>query len=381
MIRQTLVSILLTYVQFFSPFLTYADTFKAKRTDSLYHAVVAADQTGDYTSIQEAIDNAPQYCRAPYRVLVKNGDYNEVVLIPREKSFIHLIGQDKEKTRIHFKLNVQSAPKLDSKSYKTDTAAWRFSVHNPQAAVYRFPGAVVSVNSDDFYAENISFINDWGFEQRSGPQALALRIQADRAAFNNCIFRSFQDTWMTSTRKPNDRVYVYNCWVEGAVDYFYGGGNAYVEQSTLYNLRSGSVIVAPSHTEETRWGYVFKHCTIDGNSAAADGKLKLGRPWHDRPKAVFLYTRMNIQVSSEGWADMGGIPEIFAEYKSIDSTGKAIGPENRKTHFTNRNNETGISKAALTDSEAASYTYEKVIMGNDRWDPRKFISSNAKIWK
>lgn len=49
-----------------------------------------------------------------------------------------------------------------------------------------------------------------------------------------------------------------------AVDYFYGGGNAYVEKTTFYNLRSGAVIVAPSHGAGTRWGYIFDHCTVDG---------------------------------------------------------------------------------------------------------------------
>ncbi|MFR7465450.1 MAG: hypothetical protein ACLUVG_12135 [Phocaeicola vulgatus] len=67
------------------------------------------------------------------------------------------------------------------------------------------------------------------------------------------------------------------CWLEGAVDYFYGGGNALVEESTLYNVRSGSVIVAPCH-ESVKYGYVFRNCVIDGNEQAADGKLKLGRP-------------------------------------------------------------------------------------------------------
>ncbi len=381
MIRQILVSILLTYVQFCNPFFCQAITINTVALDHSYNVIVSADGTGDYKTIQEAIDDAPKYCSEPYRIYVKNGDYNEVVTVSTEKRFIHLIGQDKKNTRVHFKLNVQSLPKPDSKWYQTDTAAWKFSVHNPNATVYRYPGAVVSINGDDFYAENISFINDWGLEQQSGPQALAIRIQADRVAFSDCIFRSFQDTWMTSTRQPNDRLYVYNCWIEGAVDYFYGGGNAYVEHSTLYNVRSGSVIVAPSHKEETKWGYVFKYCTIDGNTAAADGKVKLGRPWHDRPKAVFLYTRMNIPVASEGWTDMGGIPQIFADYKSIDASGNAVGTENRKTQFKNRNNEVGVSKAVITDVEASSYTYDKVILGIDQWNPRKFISTKPQVWK
>ncbi|MDM1292705.1 pectin esterase [Sphingobacterium sp. N143] len=378
--RKILIAILLTCVQFGCFFETRAGISRTTVNDSIYDAVVATDASGDFRSIQQAVDQAPQHRQKPYLIYVKNGHYNEVVVIPQAKSFIHLIGQDKQRTIIHYKLNVQALPKPDSKWYKTDTAAWKFSVHNPQAPVYRFPGSVVTVQGDDFYAENISFINDWGLEQQSGPQSLAMCIQADRAAFNNCIFRSFQDTWMTSTRKPNDRLYVYNCWIEGAVDYFYGGGNAYVEHSTLYNVRSGSIMVAPSHKEETKWGYVFNHCIIDGNQAAADGKIKLGRPWHHRPKTVFLHTKMKIPVAAEGWTDMGGIPSIFADYKSIDATGRTIDIHARKTHYKNRNNETGVSKAVLSDVEAASYTYDQVILGDDQWNPRKFIVSKTVTW-
>ena len=72
---------------------------------------------------------------------------------------------------------------------------------------------------------------------------------------------------MTTTRDA-DRHYVKECWLEGAVDYFYGGGNALVEESTLYNVRSGSVIVAPCH-ESVKYGYVFRNCVIDGNEQAS----------------------------------------------------------------------------------------------------------------
>ncbi len=110
------------------------------------------------------------------------------------------------------------------------------------------------IDASDFYAENISFENRFGVEAQAGPQALAFKNNKDRLATYNCKFRSFQDTWQTSGG-ANYRIYAYNCWIEGAVDYFYNSGNAYVENSTLYNVRGGSVIVAPSHTADTKYGY------------------------------------------------------------------------------------------------------------------------------
>lgn len=182
-------------------------------------------------------------------------------------------------------------------------------------------------------------------EAQNGPQALALKTKADRIAFYNCKFRSFQDTWMTTTRDA-DRHYVKECWLEGAVDYFYGGGNALVEESTLYNVRSGSVIVAPCH-ESVKYGYVFRNCVIDGNEQAADGKLKLGRPWHNSPKAVYINTLVKIPLAPEGWTNMGTIPALFAEYNSMDMNGKALDLSCRKTEYETGGKRKGKGNAGL----------------------------------
>ena len=349
-------------------------------SNGVYNAVVDINGSGDYTSVQKAIDAAPEGSTKPFLIFIKNGSYNEVIVVPKEKTFLHLIGQDKNKTIIHYKLNVQSQPKEDSKWYQNDTAAWKYSVHNAEAKTYKFPGQVVTVNAQNFYAENISFVNDWGVESQNGPQSLAMSTQADRIAFNNCVFRSFQDTWMTSTRGLNNRLYATNCWIEGAVDYFYGGGNAYVENSTFYNVRSGSVIVAPSHKEGTKWGYIFDHCIIDGNAAAGDGKLKLGRPWHDQPIAIYMNSTMKVIPHPEGWTDMGTIAKMFAEYNSRDVNGKLIDLSNRRTWYVRRSDGQRVDglTAALTAKDVEKYTYKNIIEDADGWNPRSFLATAAK---
>ena len=241
-----------------------------KEAVSPFQAVVAQDGSGDYATIQSAVDAAPENRREPWLIFVKNGSYREQVIIPETKTYIHLIGQDKDKTIIHHLLNVGGKPEEGTAPEKT--AYWKHSVHNPSSEVYKLEGSVVYVKGAHFYTENISYLNDWGVDSQNGPQALAMSSQADCAAYNNCIFRSFQDTWMTS-RTDSHRLYAKDCWIEGAVDYFYGSGDALLENCTLYNVRSGSVIVAPSH-KNVRFGYVFRNCIVDGNAAAADGKQK-----------------------------------------------------------------------------------------------------------
>ncbi len=344
----------------------------ARNTASPFQAVVAQDGSGDYTSIQAAIDAVPDNRQEPWLIFVKNGSYREHVVIPETKTYVHLIGQDKDKTIIHHLLNVGGKPEEGTEPART--AFWKHSVHNPSSEVYKFEGSVVKVKADHFYTENISYVNDWGVESRNGPQALAMSSQADCAAFNNCIFRSFQDTWMTSTNDSH-RHYVKDCWIEGAVDYFYGGGDALLENCTLYNVRSGSVIVAPCH-KDAKFGYIFRDCIVDGNASAADGKQKLGRPWHNSPRAVYIHTTMRIPLAPEGWTNMGAIPGLFAEYDSRDAEGNVLDLSLRKTEYDGRgpnNPPKGSCRAIVTKEEADSYVYERIIPGNDGWDPRTMM--------
>ena len=70
----------------------------AQDSSSPYQAVVALDGSGDYTSIQDAVNAAPDNRQEPWLIFLKNGSYREQVIIPATKTYIHLIGQDKNKT-------------------------------------------------------------------------------------------------------------------------------------------------------------------------------------------------------------------------------------------------------------------------------------------
>ena len=333
---------------------------------SLFQAIVAADGSGDYTTVQSAIDAMPEGRTEPWIILVKNGQYNEQVIVPESKPYVHLIGQDADKTIIHLAINVGGKPSSQEASY------WTWSMHNPEGKVFSKANAVFNIKGNHFYAENISFINDWGVYAQNGPQALAMNSSGDCAAFNNCRFRSFQDTWMTTTNDKN-RHYVYHCYIEGAVDYFYGGGDVLVENSTFYNVRSGSVIVAPCH-KDAKYGYAFRNCLIDGNTEAADGKQKLGRPWHNRPIAVYINSVMRIPLAPEGWTDMGTVPGLFAEYGSRDMDGNLLDLSQRKTTYKFRgSSQTGTCRSSITKEEADTYTYENMIPGKDGWNPRAIM--------
>lgn len=358
-------------------------------TPKLFDAIVDPNGNGNYTSIQAAIDAVPSNRTEPYLIFVAKGTYQEFVNVPKIKPFIHLIGQDKETTIITRTLTSASNASGDG-----GEEAWQYSWRNEANQSERFQEAVTMIYATDFYAENISFENKWGIEKLIGPMAEAMYTANDRIAFNNCKFRSFQDTWQTKVQSSADnginaRHYATNCWIEGAVDYFYGNGNVLIENTTLYNVRYGSVITAANHTAETKWGYVFNNCTVDGinkvdpdkyGTASLDyiaGKgvaQTLGRPWQNSPITLFLNTKLKFDIDPAGWRDMGAVPALYAEYNTTDKKGKAVDMSKRKTQYLVDNVPYDYKgKTELSYSEYIRYTYENIINGADGWNPKKFM--------
>lgn len=331
----------------------------------VFDAVVAQDGTGNYKTVQEAIDAAPTGRIAPWLIFVKNGTYEELVTIPENKPFIHLIGQDNEKTVICYWIN----------NGGTNDIGWEYSTNNPNSKTYGKQG-VVQVNSTDFYTENISYIDSYGVERQAGPMGLAMSSRNDRQAFNNCQFRSYQDTWYTDVRNSSARQYVNNCLIEGAVDFYYGAGDNFIENSTFRLAREGSVIVAPSHQAGTKWGYVMVNNVIDGKG----GANKLGRAWQNQPMAVWINTTLKTTIAPEGWSEWHIAPKLFAEYNTMDADGQPVDLNNRRTTYKVDDDKLApgetspvTRQAILSAEEAAKYTYEAVTFGNDDWNPRKFF--------
>lgn len=330
--------------------LTFTTMERVQPEARLYDLIVAADGSGDHTTVQAAIDAAPAGAIKPYLIFVKNGRYNEHVDIPKSKPFIHIIGQDRDKTVI-----------LDDKLCGGDNA------------LHVSVGATVVVNSNDCLFENITLENSYGHEKQEGPQALALNTTGDRTVFNNVAMLSYQDTWITPSTS-NYRAYVRNSFIEGAVDFIYNSGNIFIDNTTLYiNRKSGGYIVAPSHAEDVEWGYVFNNCTITAPGVPSETSVWLGRPWHNAPKTVFLNTRAEVTIPATGWYEtMGGLPAIWADWNTVDGNGNPVDlSQRRDTYYKIENGEKiyGKAKNHLTDAEAAEYTVRNVLSGSDNWQP------------
>jgi pectinesterase len=292
-------------------------------------SVVAQDGSGNFKTVQEAINAAPANSSVPLQIFVKKGTYKERVVVPVTKTNIALVGEDASKTIITFD---NFASKLDSAGRALGTS---------RTASFYVYGA-------GFSAKNITF------ENSSGPvgQALAIFVDADKAVFYNCRFLGFQDTIYTHGSRT--RQYYKDCYIEGTTDFIFGDAVAMFENCHIYCKKGGHYITAAATDIKASFGYVFKNCKIDGD--APDGSFTLGRPWRPNAKVVYLNCNLSKVISGAGW-DNWRNPEnektaYFAEYKST-------GPGNQP-------NERVSWSHQLTGDEAKIYT-KKLIL-ND-WEP------------
>lgn len=325
----------------------------------IYDAVVAADGSGDYKTVQEAIDAAPVGRAFPWLIFIKNGEYKGHVDVPANKPYLHFIGQERDKVII-----------TDDKLCGGDNA------------LHVSVGATVVVNSNNCYFDNLTLENSWGHDKQAGPQALALNTIGDRTVFKNVAMLSYQDTWITPSTS-NYRVYAKDCFIEGAVDFIYNSGNIYIDNTTLYiNRKSGGYIVAPSHAADVKWGYVFMNCTITAPGNPAETDVWLGRPWHNQPKTVFINTTAEVTIPAAGWYEkMGGLPALWAEYNTMDGDGNPLDLSQRRSSYWKEVDGEQVwvhnVKNVLTAEEAAQYTVKNVLSGSDNWQPEIITESCA----
>lgn len=317
----------------------------------IYDAVVALDGSGDYKTLQEAIDAAPTGRGLPWLIFIKNGEYYGHINIPASKPYLHFIGQERDNVIItHDRLC------------------------GGENAYHTSEGASVVVNSNNCYFENVTLENSWGHDKQAGPQALALNTSGDRTVFKNVAMLSYQDTWITPSTS-NYRAYVTDCFIEGAVDFIYNSGNIYIENTTLWiNRNSGGYIVAPSHGADVKWGYVFQNCKITAPGNPAETDVWLGRPWHNSPKTVFINTTAEVTIPAAGWYEtMGGLPALWAEYNTMDGDGNPLDLSQRRSSYYKTVDGEKVwvhnVKNTLTAEEAAQYTVKNVLSGSDAWQP------------
>lgn len=294
------------------------------------YIVVAKDGSGDFTSIQKAIESCKSFPYHRITIYIKNGVYKEKIRVPAWNTKLSFIGESKDSTII------------------TDDDYFHKINKGPNSTFYT---ATVMIQANDFHAENITF------ENSAGPvgQALALDVEADRCSFVNCNITGNQDALYAA--EENDRQYFKDCTIEGTTDFIFGEATALFDSCTII-CKANSFITAASTPEDALYGFVFKNCNIKAMQGIE--KVYLGRPWRKYAKVVFLHCNMGAFIQPEGWKDWNKA-ERTAFYGEYQSTGSGARPDERVKW-----------SHQLTRREAEKYTLKNIFRGNQKdWIPEE----------
>ncbi|MCL8017455.1 pectinesterase family protein [Streptomyces sp. AS02] len=276
---------------------------------------VAKDGSGQYSTVQAAVDAVPANNPSRVVIQVKPGTYREAVTVPVNKPHVTIVGT--------------GASRKDTVIVEGHAAG----MTKPGGGTYGTPGsATLSVKADDTQLRNLSVTNDFneGANQSlSGHQAVALLTQADQVFLDSLIITGDQDTleMETAAKGALGRVYVKNSYIVGNVDFIFGRGTAVIDRSVItlrkrWDGTSAGYVTAPS-TEANRKGILITDSTVNGD--VGNGSFFLGRNWHPGgdttvdPQTTVRETSLSAAIKSTPWSDMGGFPwkdDRFAEYRN-----------------------------------------------------------------
>ena len=268
---------------------------------------VAKDGSGDFKSVQEALDAVPAGKDKPFTIYIKNGTYKEVVVVDARKNFITLIGEDKFKTILTYD-NHAGTRLLNGDTLNTWTCASTF------------------IYGNDFHAENLTFENTAGF---SAGQAVGLRIEGNRASLKNCRITGNQDILFLSG--SGVKHYFENCYIEGTTDFIFGAATAVFKNCHIHSKKN-SHVTAASTNSIIPYGFVFFECKLTADST--------------------------INKVPEGWNNWKNpANELTVRYAEYNSSGPGANPVARVKW-----------SKQLTAEEASKYTLKSIL---GEWDPGK----------
>lgn len=292
------------------------------------HIVVAADGTGEFISVQEAVNSIRAYMADTTYMFIKNGVYREKIVIPSWVTNLYMKGESAEGTVI----------------------TWNDHANIRNMGTFRT--YTIWVQGSGFTAEDITFENN---AEQLG-QAVAVHVDGDRAVFRRCRLLGNQDTLLTANQES--RQYYEECYIEGTTDFIFGPATAWFERCQIHSKKN-SYITAASTVESQRYGYIFNRCRL--TSAEGITRVYLGRPWRPFAATVFINCEMGNHILPEGWHNWDNKSnEKTARYSEYHSTGPGASPGTRVSW-----------SRQLSRKEAKAYTIKNVFARHDGWNPAR----------
>lgn len=296
--------------------------------------LVSADGTGDFVTVQGAIDSVTSGNTTPTLITINNGRYYEIVDI-KSKHNLTLRGQSRNGTVVGYANN----------------ANLQGSTHFRMA---------MKVNANDIALDNLTLTN---FTVAGGSQAEALMLEsnAKRFIFNNANLGSFQDT-LLANGGGQAQAYFNNSLITGQFDYVWGGGDIFFtncEFLTVYGSGSSWNLTA-SRTDNTAIG------TWPGYNGLASSN---GFSFVD----CYLAKVTGAGVGNPTLADSNGTTNGVSAWINCriqkDYVAPSAGVINSQLlwEYNNTNNDTGLP-----------VTYGLSVLTSS--DPRLLAAENASTW-
>jgi pectinesterase len=297
--------------------------------------------TTDYTTIQQALDHAPD---APPNgrvvISITPGIYRERIMVTRNRPRVTFLGLGKVPQDVVLTASM-----------------------NAKSAGGTFLSATTDVEGDSFEADNVTFENAAG----NTGQAVAIAVRSDRALFKHCRFLGDQDTLFADF----GRQYYLDSYIAGGVDFIFGNATAVFDHDEIHILRPG-YLTAQSRTESAQTtGYVITHSKVTATFDPATGTggrttFYLGRPWRPYSRVIIMNTELPALLDSAGWS----------LWKKDDPTPTAYYAEFHNTGLGANTAQRAPWSHQLTAAEATAYEPQTLLAGTDHWNP---LAEAAKL--
>jgi pectin methylesterase-like acyl-CoA thioesterase len=320
---------------------TWRFTTKVAAPAADHDYTVALDGSGDFCTLQGAVDAVVNSDPCRTLVKVKKGTYREIVNIPSGKTNMTWLGEDRDTTTI--------------------------AVYNREAfnsgSDYRM---MIRGSADGFRMYNMTF---WNTAPDNSGQAEALKHSGLQCIADNCKFKSYQDTLCLT-----GQTYLNNCYIEGDTDYIWGSGTAYFDKCEIRCLNSGSYVTQP-RTAASDNGFFIVDCNLTGPPGPM--ACYLGRTtnddYHFCQSAYINCTMPTLLFFPPGWKIATGTDTNnlrWWEYKSVDPSGNLIDVSFRVSY-----------SKQLTDAEAATWRDVNNVFAVNPWNPKNLPDLPTASWQ
>ena len=313
-----------------------AGAFAAGKYDNPDTLVVARDGTGEFRTVDDAIEVCRAFMDYHKVIFVKKGVYKEKLIIPSWLQHIEICGEDVNETIITYDDHANVKILLG-------TAAPR------EQPMGTFRTYTLKIEGNDITLKNITIENN---AARLG-QAVALHTEGDRIKVINCRIIGHQDTIYTGV--AGTRLFFKDCYICGTTDFIFGPSVAWFEGCTIESLVN-SYVTAASTPKNQPFGYIFNNCRLTAKEGV--DKVFLGRPWRDYGYTLFMNCELGKHICPEGWHHWEKQREQTARYLEYNNRGEGADTKGRVAWC-----------RQLTKKEATAITPETVFSISDGWNP------------